>query len=179
MGPASRGSSRAFSLGRIALNAGGGVPAMADRRRVPEERQRMSDPAAFLAKHGVRPSYPRLKILEYLAGTKEHPSAEMIHRDLVLSLPTLSRTTVYNTLRLFAAVGIARELRIDETEARFDADMRPHGHFRCRACGRVFDFPLTPGIEQPALPEGFKLERAELSCEGLCPACATSSLPLP
>lgn len=126
----------------------------------------------LLKSRGVRPSYQRVRILDYLAGTKEHPSVDAIYGALSPELPTLSRTTVYNTLSLFVAEGLVQPILIDGEELRYDADTRPHGHFRCRACGRVFDFALPSGGLSPELPPGFKPELVQLYCLGLCPACS-------
>ncbi|MBL8967483.1 MAG: transcriptional repressor [Spirochaetaceae bacterium] len=137
----------------------------------------MSESAGRLVSRGIKPSYQRVRILDYLAGTKAHPSAETIYQGLAPELPTLSRTTVYNTLRLFAEKGLVLQLLLDEAEARYDGDTSPHGHFRCRGCGRVLDFPLAADLSPPTLPAGFRLERAELSCVGLCPSCAKALAP--
>lgn len=135
---------------------------------------------SFLLEHGIRPSYQRLRIWEYLAATKEHPSVETIYRSLAPDIPTLSRTTVYNSLSLFIEKGIAQPILIEETETRYDADTSPHGHFRCRVCGRVYDFPLARGDASgdvsggltPGLPAGFRAELVQLYCQGVCARCA-------
>ncbi|OPL15479.1 MAG: hypothetical protein AVO39_08010 [delta proteobacterium MLS_D] len=49
----------------------------------------------------IRPSFPRLRILEYLLKSREHPGADDVYRALVDDIPTLSKTTVYNALALF------------------------------------------------------------------------------
>jgi Fur family transcriptional regulator, peroxide stress response regulator len=136
----------------------------------------MIEAAALLAGKGIRPSYQRLRILEYLAGTSAHPSVETIYRSLAPEIPTLSRTTVYNTLSLFEKSGLAVPIYIDGEELRWDGDVSEHGHFRCRSCGGIFDFPVT-GSAHPALAPGFVVELAQLYCVGLCPACAPANAP--
>ena len=49
-----------------------------------------------LKKRNIRPSYQRLKILEYLMKERYHPTVEDIYFDLLKS-PTLSKSTIYNT----------------------------------------------------------------------------------
>ena len=131
----------------------------------------MTETAALLSEKGIKPSYQRLRIFEYLAGTKAHPSVDTIYRNLAPEIPSLSRTTVYNTLSLFVKAGMAVPIYIDGDELRYDADTSEHGHFRCRVCGGVFDFPVTPGSVSPELPRGFKAELVQLYCVGLCPNC--------
>jgi len=128
----------------------------------------------FLAEKGIRPSYQRLRIFNALAGTKEHPSAEIIYRELLPEIPSLSRTTVYSTLALFTQHGLAVQIPIDGEEMRYDADTSEHGHFRCSGCGRVFDFPMPKGGLVPELPAGFKADIVQLFCVGTCVACATA-----
>ena len=132
----------------------------------------MKRTAAFLAEKGIRPSYQRLRIFNALAGTKEHPSAETIYRELLPEIPSLSRTTVYSTLALFTQHGLAVQIPIDGEEMRYDADTSEHGHFRCSSCGRVFDFPMAKGSVLPELPAGFKADIVQLFCVGTCAACA-------
>lgn len=126
----------------------------------------------MLAGKGIRPSYQRLRIFNALSGTREHPSAETIYRQLLPEIPSLSRTTVYSTLALFTQHGLAVRIPIDGEEMRYDADTSEHGHFRCSSCGRVFDFPVAEGSLTPGLPEGFKADIVQLFCVGTCATCA-------
>jgi len=135
----------------------------------------MKRTAAFLAEKGIRPSYQRLRIFNALAGTKEHPSAETIYRELLPEIPSLSRTTVYSTLALFTRHGLAVQIPIDGEEMRYDADTSEHGHFRCSSCGKVFDFPIAKGSVTPELPAGFKADIVQFFCVGTCAACAAGA----
>lgn len=54
---------------------------------------------------GLRPSVQRLLIMDYLLSHHTHPTVEEVYRDLCKKCPTLSKTTVYNTLRLFSEKG--------------------------------------------------------------------------
>lgn len=132
----------------------------------------MTEVAALLEGRGLRPSHQRVRIYEVLAATKAHPSAEDLWRVLQPELPTLSRTTVYNTLAAFLGLGLAKPIYIQGEELRYDADMASHGHFRCRSCGRVFDFPFGESEYRPRLAQGFVPELVQLACVGLCSGCA-------
>ena len=48
----------------------------------------------------IRHSATRDVIYNYLCGTKEHPSADMIYSELKPTMPTLSLGTVYTILLL-------------------------------------------------------------------------------
>ena len=58
-----------------------------------------------------------------------------------------------------------------EPAIRFDADVAPHGHFKCVRCGAVYDFGLSSPAALPRPPEAFELMETHLYCRGVCPAC--------
>lgn len=132
------------------------------------------DVAELLREKGIQPSQQRIMIYRALAAVKTHPAADAIYRALVAQMPTLSRTTVFNTLDLFAGAGLAQRLAISGTELRYDADCSRHVHFRCRSCGAVSDLDGLKPPPEPRLPRGYRLESSQFSVEGLCPACAAS-----
>ncbi|RZN67855.1 MAG: transcriptional repressor [Candidatus Methanolliviera hydrocarbonicum] len=125
-----------------------------------------------LKKKGIHPSYHRLKILEYLMQNKTHPTADMIYKELSKEIPPLSKTTVYNSLKLFLKRGIIQELTIEEKEVRYDADTRPHAHFKCTECGNVIDMAIEPPTLNPErVVEGHKVTECHLYLKGVCKNC--------
>ncbi len=122
-----------------------------------------------LIRNGIRPSVQRLKIFEFLHKNHNHPTADNIYEALLPAIPTLSKTTVYNTLNRFVDKGLAVVVNIDEHEARYDANTSAHGHFKCISCGGFFDihFP-EPDIK---LPKGFQAENYHLNIKGYCKVC--------
>ena len=131
--------------------------------------------AAELRSCGISPSPQRLSVLAFLKSHAVHPTADMIMKALKPQLPTLSLTTVYNTLKLFVEKKLISEVIIEDGELRFDADLRPHAHFKCRECEEVFDlFPKKEECELiplPALPRGFTVDTVHLCLRGRCSAC--------
>ncbi|GAU76189.1 Fur family transcriptional regulator [Fusibacter sp. 3D3] len=112
----------------------------------------------FLKTHGIKPSYQRVKIYEFLMNTIEHPTVENIYNALNGDIPTLSKTTVYNTLKTFIEKEIAMVITIDENETRFDADTNLHGHFKCEVCHSVYDFDVKiEDVGEESL-EGFEIK---------------------
>ena len=99
----------------------------------------------YLSSFGVKPSMQRIAIMEYLMTHRTHPTVDEIYTALSPSMPTLSKTTVYNTLRLLAEHGAVLELDMDSRNTRFDGDVTPHAHFYCKSCGRIEDLPLIGG----------------------------------
>lgn len=134
-----------------------------------------SELAEMMHKAGVRPSAQRLAILRNVAQRRTHPTAEEILHDLSDEYPTMSRTTVYNSLRTLTDAGLLRELELESGNRRFDFAPQPHhGHLRCRRCGRIFDMPLPVGLELPSAP-GFCIDSIDIFFRGLCPQCATEN----
>lgn len=129
----------------------------------------------ILREEGVNPSYQRINIYEYLNENRIHPTVDEIYRDLVPSLPTLSKTTVYNTLDLFVEKGIAKALKISEGENRYELTIGDHSHFYCVMCDAIEDMPLK---ETGFLPEGFEdyeVIDSQVLVQGICPTCKTES----
>ena len=125
----------------------------------------------YLSKHGIRSSTPRLMIYKYLYEQRNHPTVDMIYTDLSPTLPSLSKTTVYNTLKLFVSKGVAQTLTIEENEARFDADMSVHGHFKCKSCGNLFDLPASNRNFEINDLDGFQVEEYHIYLKGYCKIC--------
>lgn len=132
-----------------------------------------ADPDTFLIEHGIRPSRQRRAIIKYLIDHPIHPTAEDVYQALYKEIDTLSRTTVYNTLRLFCTRGAAQMITLEENEMRFDARIQPHGHFKCVSCGKIYDFPCESFLtkNEKHLPAGFKAEEIQLYVLGTCSAC--------
>ena len=67
---------------------------------------------------GMRPSVQRIAILSHIGNARTHPSAEEIYNVLKPSMPSLSRTTVYNTLHSLTENRLARVVEIETGLAR-------------------------------------------------------------
>ena len=134
--------------------------------------------ADLLRSRGISPSQQRVKILDNLQGRRDHPRVEQVYSDLIGDIPTLSRTTVYNTLKLFAREQLVQEVMIDGGEIRYDFDTSVHGHFRCEHCGAIMDIfdkgaaSLVEQIEKQ-LPEGTEVRGRHVYLIGRCPSCTS------
>ena len=91
----------------------------------------------YLKSHKIKPSLIRLKVMQYLMGTGGHPDVEAIHKSISREIPTLSKTSIYNTLKTFTSAGVVKEIMIEENEIRYDALTGRHGHFKCVVCGSL------------------------------------------
>lgn len=119
----------------------------------------------------IRPTFQRIKILEYLNDYRTHPNVDEIYNALCPIMPTLSKTTVYNTLKAFVKSDIVNELTIENTESRYDLSTYPHGHFKCKNCGEIFDFDINMNITKDSELKGFKIDNKNIFFEGICAKC--------
>lgn len=95
-----------------------------------------------LSEFGIKPSLQRIAILDFLIKNRIHPSADTIYNHLSPSIPTLSKTTVYNTLKLLEEERAIVSILIEDKSVRYDADITPHAHFKCKKCEQIFDIPI-------------------------------------
>lgn len=130
----------------------------------------------YLLSKGIRPSPQRVAIMGYLFENCTHPTVDAVYGALHVAMPTLSKTTVYNTLKLFEEKQALQILNIDEKNVRLDACMEPHAHFQCVRCGQIFDVPFENkdaviGILKTNHLEGFKIQQEQIYYKGICPRC--------
>ncbi|NLC54094.1 MAG: transcriptional repressor [Firmicutes bacterium] len=124
---------------------------------------------------GIRPTHQRIEIMKYLVKHRVHPTAEMIYTELKTAIPTFSKTTVYNTLKLLEEKGVILALATDEDQVRYEADLSPHGHFKCVRCGELFDVGI-PEMVSPALEiEGNLVLEYQVLVKGVCRQCRTTA----
>lgn len=126
-----------------------------------------------LQKHEIKPSVQRIAIMQYLAEHRTHPTVEEIYSTLLPSIPTLSKTTVYNTLKLLSEHGAAQTLTIDEHNTCYDADTSPHAHFLCKHCGKVYDLPMKNSakeVEETSI-NGHEIQEIHYYYKGICKEC--------
>jgi Fur family ferric uptake transcriptional regulator len=141
-----------------------------------EERQAF---AAYLTKNGLKRSGPREIVLEAFLASDRHLSVDDLLKIVSRKHPDIGRTTVYRTLKLLHAAGLARELSVLGF-TRFERDWKRdhHDHFICRGCGEIFEF-TSPEIErmQDLIAEklGFVVEGHLHHIFGRCNRCASAA----
>lgn len=120
---------------------------------------------------GLRPSAQRIAVLAFVANTRRHPSADQIFNELSASFPSLSRTTIYNSLHTLVDAKLLRELEIESNTMRYDLAPQPqHGHFICRHCGKIYDTVLPEHLQE-TLDKDFLIDSIDIVFRGVCPDC--------
>ncbi|MBD2137222.1 transcriptional repressor [Anabaena sp. FACHB-1237] len=127
-----------------------------------------------LKSKGLRVTPQRFGVYANLLNRKDHPTVEQILKDLNQEAPTSSQATVYAALQTLREVGLVREVLLEEGISRYDANIAPHHHFRCSCCGAIedIDWSAFPGIDLSKLRVGLKVERYEVTVQGLCDRCS-------
>lgn len=126
-----------------------------------------------LQEHNIKPSVQRIAIMKYLMEHRTHPTVDEIYTALSPTMPTLSKTTVYNTLKILSEQGAAQTLTIDERNTCYDADTTPHAHFLCKQCGKIYDLPCDSTIKEVVDTDmdGHQVQEIHYYYKGICRQC--------
>lgn len=119
-------------------------------------------------------SHQRLKVLDYLTLNQCHPTVDQIFTDLQMEIPTLSKTTVYNTLRILVEAGFVRVITIEDNETRYDIELENHGHFKCESCGTIYNFAIDINSMASRDLNDFKINDKNVYFKGICPGCLSN-----
>ncbi len=124
---------------------------------------------------GAKNTAQRIAILRQLEGRTDHPSADVLYKELAVDYPTMSVATVYSTAQLLAEAGLIKILSIDDKRVYFDPTTSTHGHFLCRDCGKLVDLEIEEeGLFKSASTSQnsiAQIENAEVFLYGLCTDC--------
>ncbi|MCX8063106.1 MAG: transcriptional repressor [Anaerolineales bacterium] len=128
-----------------------------------------------LRQRGFRITPQREMIIETLAHSDSHLSAEEIHQRLQPRSKTINLATIYRTLDLLVEQGYATRLVGGDGKFLYATRQQSrHLHLICRKCGRFFpaDYEgLQPFIAQLKQIYGFQVEVEHLTFTGVCPDC--------
>ncbi len=94
----------------------------------------------ILAGKGLKSTTQRLIIFEALQNMHNHPTAEDILNHISKSYPSISLSTIYNTLDLFVENKIINKLKNDNGIIRYDAFIENHHHLYCSETDKIEDY---------------------------------------
>ena len=128
----------------------------------------------------LKHSKQREAIRTSLHNRCDHPTADVMYREMRTIFPRISLGTVYRNLSLLCDIGEAQLIITGDGVEHFDGSTEPHDHFQCRECGRVFDVPAAEPAGEGGLScsipafDGIVETRATLYT-GLCGDCIRKS----
>ena len=129
------------------------------------------DIAELLRRHNLRVTPQRRAILQAFRGAAdEHLSADEVISRASVAVPEIGRGTVYATLAEFAELGVLGSVGNPEP-IRYETNVAPHDHFRCRLCLRLFDVDLGGSDTRHRPLDGYTIESVAVQAEGVCADC--------
>jgi len=136
-------------------------PDLPDNSNVGAERERAT---RMLASRNITPTPQRVEIARILLAEPQHLSAEQVLCALKQGELTVSKATVYNTLGLFAAEGLVREVIVDPSKVFYDSNCTDHHHFYDIDSCTLADIDAREvDIEGlPDVPEGKVVDRVDV-----------------
>ena len=135
--------------------------------------------AAYLLKNRLKRSEQREVILDTFLRSERHLSVDDLLQLVQKRRSDIGRTTVYRTLKLLQAAGLATELVL-QGQTRFEREYKRqhHDHFICKSCGEIFEFS-SPEIEriqdEIAAEIGFIIDGHRHQIFGYCRDCAADA----
>ena len=133
---------------------------------------------------GYRMTVPRQAIIDVLAGTDKHLSAEDIYIKVHRIYPHVGLTTVYRTLELLSDMGVVLKYDFGDGRARFElvegTEKEHHHHLICVRCKRVINYADFMEEEKEFLEKvekglsrkyGFEIKSHLIQFYGLCDKC--------
>lgn len=125
----------------------------------------------LLGSKGISPTAQRLSVLSFLLGTRQHPTIDEVYSSVKKTIPTISKTTLYNTLELFVEKGLAGKVNINPSMVRFDGFIDPHHHFLCERCGKLLDIMIKCPNAELGCVAGHKIRLVHGYFYGTCKDC--------
>jgi Fe2+ or Zn2+ uptake regulation protein len=123
---------------------------------------------------GLRITPQRRVILDLLVNDASHPTAEEVYQRVLAVMPTISRTTVYNTVGELIDLGVLTPVHNLNAEGqRYDTNTDMHHHLYCVACHKLIDLAcdfegLRLSDEQTS---GYQILNRQVTFYALCPDC--------
>ncbi len=122
----------------------------------------------------LRVTASRLAVLVVLSR-RPHADTDVVIREVVAELGSVSTQAVYNVLAAFVEAGLVRRIEPAGSVALYELRVGDnHHHVVCRKCGTVQDVDCAVGKRPcltPSDTHGFILDEAEVNYWGICPAC--------
>ena len=135
--------------------------------------------AAYLIKNRLRRSEQREVILDTFLRSERHLSVDDLLQLVQKRRSDIGRTTIYRTLKLLQAAGLATELVL-QGQTRFEREYKRqhHDHFICKSCGEIFEFSsaeIERIQDEIAAEIGFIIDGHRHQIFGYCRDCAADA----
>jgi len=126
-------------------------------------------------RNGFRATPQRIAIAQIVLSSKDHPTAEQVYELVRGRHPSISLSTVYNTLHVMRDVSMLQEFAIDNIH-RYDPNTRMHVNLVCQNCGEIVDVEdetIDKEIDRISKRRGFTIIGHRFDIYGVCRRCET------
>ena len=123
---------------------------------------------------GLKVTPQRYAIYEMMIHTDSHPTVEEIYQAVQPRFPMLSLNTVYYTVSSLKEAGLIADVPVQDSAARFDANMDRHHHLVCLGCHKIedlYDHALDQLKISARKTNGYLLESHRVEFRGYCSKC--------
>jgi Fur family ferric uptake transcriptional regulator len=151
--------------------------------RDPDVERLRSQLNSYMAEQGLRSTGQRRVIIERFFESKGHVSIDELLENVRRTDPGVGYATVYRTMKLLTASGIAHEHKFGDGLARYEPvdDATHHDHLICIECGRIQEFeePLIEELQDRIAERyGFQILDHKHELYGVCnrESCRQSAL---
>lgn len=102
--------------------------------------QKNTELTTVLRQAGLRMTPQRAAICQALAKRFDHPTAQSLYDEVKVEYPSLSLTTVYQTLDTLLRLGAITSLgSAGDDTIHFEVNTKPHINLACLTCHRIVD----------------------------------------
>jgi Fur family ferric uptake transcriptional regulator len=127
---------------------------------------------------GSRLTAARVRVLAELLDSESALTHLELQKRVEAGAEPIDRVTLYRVLEWLAEVGLAHRVAGPDRVFHFSArpGVRPHGHFRCVQCGRMYCLEQAGTLVRrlrTTLPSGFSGEEIDVTVSGRCAHCAS------
>lgn len=130
----------------------------------------------FMSRNKMNITAQRRRIAEAFFNYPGHHTLEDFYQHMQTLDPSIGQTTVYRTLKLLCAAGLATEIHFTDTVAHYEIVNAGahHDHLMCVNCGKiveVYDSAIEKLQKAVAKAHDFTLLGHYHVLYGLCPDC--------
>ena len=127
-------------------------------------------------RNGFRATTQRVVIAQVVLSSKNHPTAEQVFEIIQRSNPSISLSTVYNTIHTMKEMNMLQELALGNNH-RYDPNTTIHVNLFCQNCGDIIDVEsqtIEREIDLISKRRRFSITGHRFDIHGICRKCQIS-----
>jgi len=117
-----------------------------------------------LENNNIRPTKQRMVLAKLLfENGRRHVSAEELYNEVKKNDRKISLATIYNSLKQFSAIGLIREIVVDQNKSLYCTNKESHYHLYIEDEGKIVDIPTkNVDLNIPSIPACLKLHNIDV-----------------